>query len=137
MAPGLLLVALAAIAGCEAAPPADGGMGLPQQLAGEHYPGARRHIDGILRVGAEGCAYLAEARETRLAIWPAGSELSAPVRLPDGTELADGAALEATGTTMAAGALPGGPDGYWAMVTGFCDAGMDEVVVLDRVSVRR
>ncbi len=112
-------------------------MGLPQQLPGETYPGARRPVEGAVRVGPEGCAYLVQGRDTRLAIWPAGSELSGPVRLPDGTELSDGARVEGTGATMAADALPGGPDGYWAMVTGFCDAGLGEVVVLDRVSAGR
>ena len=112
-------------------------MGLPQQLAGETYPGVRRPVDGVVRVGSEGCAYLVEGRETRLAIWPTGSELAEPVRLPEGTELTDGVTIDGTGTTMAADALPGGPDGYWAMVTAFCDAGLDEVVVLDRVSAGR
>ncbi len=35
---------------------------------------------------------------------------------------------------MASDALPGGANGYWAMVTGFCEGDAEEVVVFDRVS---
>lgn len=109
-------------------------MGLPRQLDGERYPGTRGQIDAEVRVADNGCANVVVDGRELLAIWPRGSELSQPVRLPDGTELADGDRFEGVGTVMEARALPGGPDGYWAMVTGFCTGDAPQVVVFDEVS---
>lgn len=118
--------------------PGEGGMGLPHQLDGESYPGARGPIDAEVEVADNGCVYLDVDGKELLAIWPRGSELSEPVRLPDETEIADGDRIEGTGTLMDAAALAGGPDGYWAMVTGFCAGdGSRDVVVLDEVSASR
>lgn len=116
---------------------AQGGMGLPQQLPGESYRGRAAEVTGEVMVGDDGCAYLADGESVRLVIWPAGSELSTPVRLPDGTELRDGDGVGGSARVVRVDALPGGPDGYWAHVTGFCDAGADEVVVFDAVSATR
>jgi len=110
----------------------EGGFGLPHQLAGETYPGTRRELTGELRVAENGCANLEVDGVSRLAVWPAGSVLSRPVRLPDETELEHGDTLRVTGAILAAAALPGGTDGYWGSFTAFCDA--DEVIVIDSVS---
>ena len=110
-----------------------GGMGLPQQLAGETYPGPREQLSGELRVGSEGCAYIVIDEVSRLVIWPSGSTLANPVRLPDGSDLSDGQGLRGTGGVIATEALPGGPDGYWAHVTGFCTGDVPEAVVFDEV----
>ena len=85
---------------------------------------------------ANGCAMLELDGVSRLAVWPAGSETSRPVRLPDGTELAHGDVLRVTGAIVDAAALPGGADGgYWGSLTAYCDA--DQVVVIDSVSGAR
>ena len=113
--------------------PNEGGFGLPQQLAGEVYPGTRRELTGELRVAGDGCAYLELDGVERLAVWPAGSELSRPVRLPDATELEHGDELRVTGAILPVGLLPGGPDGYWGNLTTFCAGDRAEVVVIDAV----
>lgn len=110
-----------------------GGIGVPQQVDGETYPGPRAELRGAVWVGDDGCVYLLEDAP-RLVVWPAGSALSDPVRLPDGTELRDGDELTIDGRLVPAADLPGGADGYWAHVTGFCDAGADQVVVADAVT---
>lgn len=112
-------------------------MGLPQQLDGETYPGDRRPISAEVEVAGNGCAYLVVDGTALLAIWPRGSELSQPARLPDGTELSDGDRIEGTGSLVPFGALPGGPDGYWGHVTGFCAGEAPRAVVLDEVSAAR
>lgn len=117
--------------------PNEGGMGLPQQFDGETYRGDRRPISAEVEVADNGCAYLVVDGTALLAIWPRGSELSQPARLPDGTELSDGDRIEGTGTLLPFGALPGGPDGYWADVTGFCAGEASRAVVLDEVSAAR
>ena len=83
-------------------------------------------------MAGSGCANLEIDGVSRLAVWPAGSVLSRPVRLPDETELEHGDVLRVTGAVLGAAALPGGADGYWGSLTAFCDA--DEVVVIDSVS---
>ena len=106
---------------------------MPQQRPDEVYLGARRDLTGELRVAANGCAMLEIDGVSRMAVWPAGSELSRPVRLPDETELEHGDVLRVTGAFVDATALPGGADGgYWGSLTAFC--GADEVVVIDSVS---
>jgi hypothetical protein len=112
-------------------------MGLPQQLPGETYPGQRVEVSGELRVARNGCVYLVADEAERLVIWPAGSALADPVRLPDGAELADGDTLRGLGTVIETTALPGGPDGYWAQVTGFCSGDVPEAVVFDEVAADR
>ena len=129
---------LIVVSGCGVLQPAgeaEGGPGLPQQRPTEEYPGTRRELTGELRVAADGCAFLEVDGVPLLAIWPAGSELSRPVRLPDGTELEHGDELRVTAAVLATGALPGGPDGYWGSVTMFCDT--DEVIVIDAVTEHR
>jgi hypothetical protein len=131
-----LLTAL--LAGCAALPLAsddenEGGFGLPQQRANETYPGARRELTGELRVAGDGCAYLEIDGVERLAVWPAGSEVSRPVRLPDATELEHGDVLRVRGAMVPTALLPGGADGYWGNLTAFCAGDVAEVVVVDVV----
>ncbi|HSK94624.1 MAG TPA: hypothetical protein VLA76_11270 [Candidatus Angelobacter sp.] len=109
-------------------------MGLPVKVDGERYDGERIPFAAELTVGDDGCAYLDFTRGDMIAIWPTGSELSEPVRLRDGTELADGDIVQGIGTVVAFGALPGGPDGYWAHVTGFCRGQLPQALVVDEVS---
>jgi hypothetical protein len=135
-----LLAAL--LAGCTDLPaPSDdsgeGGFGLPQQLAGETYPGTRRELTGELRVAGDRCAYVELDGVERLAVWPAGSELSRPVRLPDATELEHGDLLRVTGAIVRTALLPGGADGYWGNLTSFCAGDVAEGVVIDAVIERR
>ncbi|MEO8510915.1 MAG: hypothetical protein ABI534_06695 [Chloroflexota bacterium] len=114
-----------------------GGPGLPQQLRGETYPGARHELAGELQLLDNGCVNVVIDGVSRLVIWPAGSDLGDPVTLPDSTPLADGDAITGIGTVMTVNALPGGADGYWGSVTGFCDTQPREVVVFDEVSLDR
>ena len=138
MSLGRLLVIAAILAGCahpiSTPGPGQGGMGLPQQLEGEHYPGIRQPVRGELLVAQNGCVHHAIDGTEMLVVWPRGSSLSDPVRLPDGTELADGTAVEGVGTIIPADRLPGDANGYWAHVTGFCTGDQPMVVVLDEVS---
>lgn len=112
-------------------------MGLPQQLAGETYAGARRDLTGTLTVAENGCVYLDTDGVQRLLIFPAGSALSDPARLPDGAELHAGEALVGRGAVIRTETLPGGPDGYWGSVTGFCTGDVPEAVVFDELSADR
>lgn len=82
-------------------------MGLPRKLDGEQYAGPRQPIRSHMTVASNGCVQLAVDGAELLAIWPRGSCLSSPVRLPDGTELSDGSAVKGVSTVMAAAALPG------------------------------
>jgi hypothetical protein len=117
--------------------PDEGGMGLPQQLPGESYGGPRRDLAGTLTVAGNGCVYLDDAGTERLVIFPSGSALSNPARLPDGTELRDGDAVRGSGTVLGTEMLPGGPNGYWANVTGYCAGDVPEAVVFDEISADR
>jgi hypothetical protein len=108
-------------------------MGLPQHRPGERYQGAAIEVEGQVHVADSGCVYLLAGGPQRLVIWPAGSSLANRVRLPDGTELADGDPIRGSGRVVPHAALPGGPDGYWTYVTDFCDQGKDEALVLDEV----
>ncbi len=112
-------------------------MGLPVQLPGESYPGERARLATRLVVGEEGCAYVSVDGQRLVGIWPAGSQWSGPVRLPDGNELVDGDELIGTATVVGFEELPGGPDGWWAHVTGFCAGDAPRAVVFDEVSEAR
>jgi hypothetical protein len=132
------VAAALALAACSNAPDdALGGPGLPQQLPGETYPGARQQLAGKLELLGNGCVNVVISGVSRLVIWPAGSDLGDPVTLPDGTALADGDAIAGSGTVIPVDALAGGPDGYWGSVTGFCDSQPREVVVFDEVGPDR
>jgi hypothetical protein len=136
----LLLPAIGLLVGCGLMQPEpmdvpdEGGMGLPVKNAGEEYEGEPIPFSAELTVSEEGCAYLDFNRGDMLAIWPSGSELSEPVRLADGTELAPGDIVRGLGTVVLFNALPGGPDGYWAFVTGFCAGEIPQALVVDEIS---
>jgi hypothetical protein len=110
-----------------------GGMGLPQQLPGERYPGADRELAGTVELQENGCINVVVNGESLLAIWPAGSALDDLVRLPDGTVLADGDTLTAAGSLTPTAPLVADRNGYWANVIGFCAPDAKRVVVLDAV----
>ena len=110
-----------------------GGPGLPQQIQGETYPGPRQELTGAIELASNGCVNLVTDAGPRMVIWPAGSELAGPVRLPDGTPLADGDRIRGTGAKVRVDALAGGADGYWGSVIGFCDPDAREVIVFDDV----
>lgn len=134
----LLLVALFALFTVACGPQlvddgAQGGMGVPVQLAGETYPGARDLLQAELDVTETGCLHVVVDGESRFAIWPAGAELADALRLPDGTVLADGDRIEALGAATPAAPLTANRDGYWANAIGFCDPQADVVMVLDDV----
>ena len=109
-------------------------MGLPTTIEGERYEGERVPFAAELSVAGDGCAYLDFGEGEMLAIWPRGSELSEPVRLADGTELEPGNIVLGLGTIVPFAQLPGGPNGYWAHVTGFCRGDGPRALVLDEVS---
>lgn len=139
----LRLVALAALAsvlgGCDwiEAPPTDdalGGMGLPTWSENERYDGEPIPFAAEVIVAENGCAYVEFGRGEMVALWPPGSTLSAPAKLPDGTEVVDGAIVEGLGLVVPFGALPGGAGGYWAHVTGFCHGDVPRALLLREVS---
>lgn len=109
-------------------------MGLPTKLPDERYLGTTTPFSAELTVAQDGCAYLDFGRGRMVAIWPAGSELSEPARLADGTELAPGDIVQGIGTVVEFEALPDWPDGYWGFVTGFCQGDVAEALVVDEVS---
>jgi hypothetical protein len=123
-----------ALAACSNAPDdALGGPGLPQQLPGETYPGARQQLAGKLELLGNGCVNVVISGVSRLVIWPAGSDLGDPVTLPDGTALADGDAIAGSGTVIPVDALAGGPVGYGGSASGVCESLPREVVAFDAV----
>lgn len=115
----------------------EGGIGLPAKIDGERYAGEAVPFAAELSVGDEGCVYLDFGEGRMLAIWPTGSDLSDPVRLPDGTEARAGDIVEGVGTLVAFGALPGGVDGYWSHVAGFCRGDVPRALVVDQVNAVR
>lgn len=108
-----------------------GGPGLPQQLAGERYPGARRVLAGTVELADNGCVNVVLDGRSLFAIWPAGSALDDVVRLPDGQVLADGDRVTGSGALSPVAPLVADPGGYWANVIGFCDPDADVLVVFD------
>lgn len=132
----------AAIGGCAWVDPvpteeALGGMGLPTWSEEETYVGESIPFAAEVVVADNGCAYAEFGRGEMVALWPPGSTLSAPARLPDGTEVVDGAIVEGIGLLVPFGALPGGADGYWAHVTGFCHGDVPRALLLREVSAVR
>lgn len=114
-----------------------GGMGLPSWSEDEGYAGEAIPFAAEVVVARNGCAYVDFGRGEMLALWPPGSELSAPARLPDGTEVVAGAIVEGVGLVVPFGALPGGANGYWAHVTGFCGGDVPSALLLREVSAVR
>lgn len=133
------MAALVVLAACGTLVPSPtdealGGMGLPTWRTDEVYAGERLPITAEVVVGDDGCAYVDFGRGAMVAIWPPGSTLSSPARLADGTEVRAGSAIEAVATIVPVAALPGGPDGYWSHVTGFCTGDLPAAAVLQEIS---
>lgn len=138
------IVVLLALAGCTGTSEGSddeeglGGMGVPQQLRGEHYPGPRTELTVRVHLARNGCFLGRLERESgrRLVLWPAGTEQGDhgdELRLPGGATVRHGDVLSARGVVMATDRLAGSDgDGYWAMVVGFCTPQASEVLVLDR-----
>jgi hypothetical protein len=129
----LLAVAAVAVTACGSVGDGrdQGGPGLPVQLAGERYPGPPVEVDGTLVLSEGGCHLLDLDGARHMVVWPSGWELGgATVVPPDDRELAAGDRVTGSGRTLPIDGFPGGPDGYWASVLGFCDTGTD-VLVLD------
>jgi hypothetical protein len=132
---GCLVAGLSGCLGVVDDDSAQGGLGLPQQLDGETYPGARDELAGTVVVAENGCFLLDVDGVVRLAIWPAGSRGDGDgVVLPDGDRLVGGSGLAARGTVLPVTGLAGGPDGYWATVVQFCVPDDRDVVVLDEAA---
>lgn len=129
-----LAVALA-VAGCGLGMPGEGegegGLGLPQQLPGETYPGERRQITGQLEITDVGCLHVVVDGESHFVIWPGGAELADAVRLPSGEELRPGDTVLGTGALTPVAPLTAEGDGYWAHAIGFCAPEADRVLVFD------
>jgi hypothetical protein len=113
------------------APAAEGGMGLPTQVDGEDYPGARREIRGTVAVSETGCIELETDDGRWFVIWPSGSRLDALVRLPNGTVLDEGDRIVAAGALTPVRPLVADAGGYWANTIGFCAPDATDVLVLD------
>lgn len=123
------------VGGCGAEVPDNtGGPGLPQQRAGESYPGERRQILGQFIVADNGCFLLRLDGVSRVVIWPKDATSGGDaVVLADGTRLQDGDRVQGTGALLPVARLADWPGGYWGATVGFCDAAADRVVVLDSV----
>jgi hypothetical protein len=113
-----------------------GGPGLPQQLEGERYAGARRDLAGTVELADNGCVNVVLDGRSLFVIWPAGSALDNVVRLPDGDVLADGDRVIGTGALSPVAPLVADRGGYWANVIGFCDPTADLLVVFDSARKR-
>lgn len=136
LAAGALGVALLVV-GCGAGQQqgeGEAGMGLPQQLDGQTYPGQRGEVSGETVVADNGCFLVRSDGAERLAIWPRGSRADGAVLFtPAGERIGQGTQIHGVGTVLAVSSLVA-MDGYWEHVTGYCVPGADDVLVLDEVT---
>lgn len=112
------------------------GPSVPRAVAGEHYPGTAVRTDGTVQLADNGCWFLLAEDPAAMIAWPAGAELGEDgrhVRLDDGTQVPAGAQVTGTMIRVPTDRMPGGPDGYWASIAGFCEAG--QVAVLEDLTV--
>ena len=122
------MACLCVLAACESN---EGGMGLPQQIEGERYPGERREVQGRVMLSEEGCVNVRVDATAYFVIWPAGSDLADAVRLPDGSILAVGDMVQGTGAFTPTEPLLADANGYWAHAIGYCAPDADQVLVFD------
>lgn len=131
----VLVTALAlTAAGCSAADDeALGGSGLAKQIAGEEYTGPAFDEAVTFAVAPNGCHTVVLDGTAHAVIWPQRATDPDPATvIVDDLTVADGDGIRVSGRAVSTAALPGGPDGYWASVMGFC-ALPDPVLVVDRV----
>lgn len=153
---GVLLVA----AGCNAGPDDDvstagagsstvsspavpvndtGGPGAPSASPGEFPIATSGAMVGRMLLDDRGCWTIAVNDQERFVVMPPGFTLDPAdgTRLlgPDGIVVSGGTAVDATGSMVSVADLPGGPDGYWGSLIGFCAPGAVEVAVVETVSV--
>lgn len=149
-ASSVVLTLLLALTGCAGAGGDDldgaeedlGGMGVPQQLDGEEYPGPRGDLTVRLVLAGNGCflGTTAQEPEPRLLVWPRGTEQGDhgdELRLPGGAIVRHGDVLSGRGLLLPTDRLPAvAEDGYWAYAVGFCTPDAATVLVLDRAVPR-
>lgn len=116
-------------------PASAGGPSVPRRSTDDPYPEAADPSGGRLRLEGDGCWYLdAVGQPLRMIVWPVDSELAPngdAVEVPgSGVLVADGV-VAADVAVLPAAELAGGPDGYWGHITGFCDDGGSDVVLID------
>ena len=138
----LVLTACAEPGGGDGAEDDLGGMGVPQQLDGEDYPGPREDLKVRVRLADNGCflGTTADEPEPRLVLWPSGTEQGEhgdELRLPDGVTVRHDDVLDGRGLLLPTDRLPAiSEDGYWAYAVGFCTPDAATVLVLDRAVLR-
>ena len=112
---------------------------IPQQRAGETYPGTRSDATVDASLTDNGCWFLTLGGSRRLAVWPAGSaqdpEDGAVVVLPGDVRVVDGTQLDVSAVVVPVTSLAGYPDGYWGSQLTFCDPSGTEVLVLDSATL--
>lgn len=115
-----------------------GGPSVPHQFETEDYPWARETIGGEVLLAGNGCWYLAHDDKQSMVVWPQGAELGDNgdrVEVPSRAPVSSGDVIEASGAFVPGRALPGGADGYWGYITGYCDDGDGDVALLDDLAV--
>lgn len=114
-------------------------MGVPQQFAGEEFPGDRHRVTMRVHLAPDGC-FLGRLPadgdgSRRLVVWPRGTEQGASgaeLRLPDGTVVRHGDVLTGVGLVMPTARLAHvGEDGFWDFAVSFCTPRAADVLVLD------
>lgn len=143
------LTVMAVLAGCtDATDDSLGGFGLPV-VDPEDVPGERERLTGVMHVERDGCFTWTgdgdgdsegETDERRWVVWPRGAEQDGDrVRLEDGSEVIDGAAITGSGLRADAAALPDWEltDSYFRAFGTFCGADESGIVVLDDVRLDR
>lgn len=136
---GLGAVLLVGCSGDSGSSDNKGGGPLPNQRAGETYPGARAEVAGQVLLTGNGCLYVVVDGVRRFAVWPAGAvqdkDDATAVRLVDGPQIRPGDSVNGSAALMPAGDLAGMPDGYWGQQVTFCAPEDAEVLVLDTVTL--
>lgn len=111
------------------------GLGLPAQRAGETYPGERRDLRGVLRLGPRSCLELEVAGVRHFVIWPPGSQDADRVRLPNGEVVREGQEIVGRGALTRTAPLSGPEGSYWNTAFDICAPNADEVLVLDNAQL--
>jgi hypothetical protein len=114
-----------------------GGDGLPVRVPGKDYGHHPTALTGTLVLEPSGCWTVDLGDFPRIVMFPEGFtrlELDGSVMVsPDGSTFLPWMAVDARGGIVAAGSLPGVPDGFWGNYLAYCASPSDQVVVLDSV----